>query len=86
MTPRRPALIVVGAFFAIVASARNLRSDELTDANYEKLRDSIVPTTDELAWKKIPWRASFWEAVVEGHQKEKPILLWVMNGHALCNT
>ncbi|HLF92561.1 MAG TPA: hypothetical protein VJB14_03815 [Planctomycetota bacterium] len=61
-------------------------AQDVTDENYEKLKTSILPPAEELAWRKIPWRPTFWEAVVEAQEKEKPILLWAMNGHPLACT
>ena len=29
---------------------------------------------------------SQWDAVIEAQARDKPILLWSMNGHPLCNT
>ena len=63
-----------------------LRAQELNDASYAKWRDYLLPRPDELAWQAIPWRPSFWEAVVEAQAKDRPVLLWAMNGHPLCNT
>lgn len=43
----------------------------------------ISPSADELQWKEIPWRESFWKAIHEGQIHGKPVLLWAMNGHPL---
>ena len=43
----------------------------------------IAPSADELRWKEIPWRESFWKAIHEGQIHGKPVLLWAMNGHPL---
>lgn len=59
---------------------------ELTDDTYETWRDYVLPKEEELGYKAIPWRASYWEAVVEAQEKEMPILLWAMNGHPLACT
>ena len=72
------SLAVSVALFATAAMAQ-----ELTDASYAKWRDHILPSPADLAYKAIPWRASFWDAVVEAQAKERPILLWAMNGHPL---
>jgi hypothetical protein len=66
-----------------LAWSGGVRSEELTDANYAKWRDYLLPSQKDLAYKAIPWRASFWDAVVEAQAKDKPILLWAMNGHPL---
>ena len=61
-------------------------AQDLNDQTYDRLKAAILPPAEELAWRKIPWRPSFWEAVVEAQEKEKPVLLWAMNGHPLACT
>lgn len=85
MSPGIRLLFVVGIVLVAVVGGR-LPAQELTEASYERWRDHVLPTPKELAYRGVAWRPSYWEAVVEAHEKEKPILLWVMNGHALCNT
>ena len=58
-------------------------AQELTDATYTHWRNYLLPSQKDLAYKAIPWRASFWDAVVEAQAKDGPILLWAMNGHPL---
>jgi hypothetical protein len=59
---------------------------DLTDDSFEKLRTYITPKPQEMVWREIPWRPVFWDAVIEGQQKDRPILLWGMNGHPLACT
>ena len=53
---------------------------------FAKWRDHIRPKAAEVSWEEVPWRATLWDAVVEAQGKEKPILLWAMNGHPLACT
>jgi hypothetical protein len=55
----------------------------LTEETFATLRDRILPTEAECAFESIPWKPSFWDAVVEAQGAERPILLWAMNGHPL---
>ena len=55
----------------------------LTDASFHTLRDQIIPAQEQLRWKQIPWRPTLWEGVQDAHRMEKPVLLFVMNGHPL---
>ena len=55
-------------------------------SRFEELRDHILPRAEELKWTEIPWRATFWESMVEAQGQDKPILLWAMNGHPLALT
>lgn len=86
MNFRRSPAMIAGIVLAAAVAASRLQAQELTDATYAKWRDHVLPKTWELAYQKIPWRPSFWEAVIEAQEKDKPILLWTMNGHPLCNT
>jgi hypothetical protein len=78
------------AVLALVASGSRALGDakplELTPATFERVRDAIVPSPEELRWTAIPWRPTLWDALVEATGKEKPILLWAMNGHPLACT
>ena len=68
------------------ASAQEAPKDaELNEATYQTWRDHVLPRDWELKYQKIGWRTSFWDAVVEANEKDKPILMWAMNGHPLCN-
>ena len=63
-----------------------LAPQDLTDATFEKWHAAVIPAKEELAWREIPWRPAFWDAVVEAQAADKPILLWAMNGHPLACT
>lgn len=51
--------------------------------SWEHWRDYLRPAPAEEAWLAVDWRPVFWDAVLEAHESEKPILLWAMNGHPL---
>jgi hypothetical protein len=59
---------------------------ELTDRTYDQWRDHVRPKAKELCFCTVPWRSTFWDAVVEAQKQDKPILLWAMNGHPLACT
>ncbi len=73
--------LLSGAFAA--TPSRITAHEELAAESYERLRDFIVPSADELAWREIPWRPTFAAAVREAAETDRPILLWAMNGHPL---
>lgn len=56
---------------------------ELSDGNFAQWLDHIAPTEAELDWETIPWLATFHEGIVKADAEDKPLLLWVMNGHPL---
>lgn len=76
--------LAVAALLCAFSTA--LRADDLTEATLPKIRDAVLPAADEQAWREIAWLPTFWEAVVESHRAQKPILLWAMNGHPLACT
>ena len=69
-----------------VLAADEFQEKELTLTNYAKWRDHVLPRNWELSYRRLPWRTSFWGAVIEAQAKDKPILFWAMNGHPLANT
>ena len=82
----RALALIVAVTLPTALVADEFKEKELTDANYVKWRDHVLPRNWELSYRRIPWRTSFWEAVIEAQARDKPILLWTMNGHPLCNT
>ena len=46
----------------------------------------IKPKAAEVAFEANDWKPTFWDGVVEAQQKQKPILLWAMNGHPMACT
>ena len=57
------------------------RSLNLTEGSYADIRKTILVLPPEQQWEKIPWRPNLAEAIAEGRELDKPILLWMMNGH-----
>ena len=74
------------AALALGCCFMRLRAEELNEENYVKWRDYTLPQANEERWRNIPWFATFEEGVAEAQKSEKPILLWVMNGHPLACT
>ena len=60
-----------------------LGGQELNEASFERVRDQILPNAGEEGWRAIPWRSTLGAGVAEAQRHDKPILLWVMNGHPL---
>jgi hypothetical protein len=51
--------------------------------DFEAWREHLRPGADELSWEAIPWIPSLAEGMQAAADAEKPLLLWVMNGHPL---
>ena len=85
--PYIPALILLCCLFGSSPPATSLEpnrdGEELTLGTLDHWLGYILPETEELQWQDIPWRAKYWDAIIEGQEKERPILIWAMNGHPL---
>ena len=68
------ALIGVACLFAESTAAQ-----ELTLANYEKLRDQVDVKPAELRWQQVAW-LSFWDGLVTAQRRDRPIFYWVYFG------
>jgi hypothetical protein len=55
----------------------------LDDQSFERWRDYVCPQAEEERYLEIPWRESFYIAIIEAGETDRPILLWAMNGHPL---
>lgn len=71
---------------ALGAEKKGPTTVNLTDASYTKLREQVHPKAADLRWKKIPWAPAVWDGIVEGQKSDRPILMWIMNGHPLACT
>ncbi|MHC4839567.1 MAG: hypothetical protein ACYTDT_01220 [Planctomycetota bacterium] len=72
---------VILAALILIPISSIFSAQELTKKNYEKTRDHILPNEDEEAWRKIEWRATFWEGIIDAQKADKPVMLYAMNGH-----
>ncbi len=83
-TPAMHALPFALAIGAALAQAEPV--PVLDDSTFRTLWLKIVPSEDELAWRRIAWLGTLGEGVVAAQAADKPILLWAMNGHPLACT
>ena len=54
---------------------------ELSDGSFDTVRDRILATDEELKWRTLPWLTTYQSGLEQAAAQEKPLLLWVMNGH-----
>ena len=59
---------------------------ELNEKTLPAWSDLIRPKTDDVCFKTVNWLPTFWDGVMTAQKEDKPILLWVMNGHPLACT
>lgn len=74
------------ALLLLVPLAVTYNAEELTEKNWERTRDYVLPDEDEEAWLKVEWRGTFWDAVIDAQEEDKPIMLFAMNGHPFACT
>ena len=83
MQQRLLLAISMTLFITQAAQARQgvTRQTELNEKTYPAIRKALNSQPVETHWKEIPWRPNFGEAIEEARKADKPILLWMMNGH-----
>ena len=59
------------------------QAELLTEASFPTWRDRIRATESELVWQNLPWATSYHEGLRRAAAEDKPLLLWVMNGHPM---
>ena len=64
-----------------VCAQESVRSVELKQATYSMIREAILLKPSEVEWEQIPWQPNLGEAIREARRQDRPILLWMMNGH-----
>ena len=55
----------------------------LERADLERWREHLRPSDSELRYAQIDWAPSFVEGVRRASEQQRPLLLWLMNGHPL---
>jgi hypothetical protein len=60
-----------------------LEAYELTPATFLAWKDYVLGDPRNRLWQKVAWRTTLWDAVVDAHEQDKPILLVIHGGNAL---
>lgn len=66
-----------------VAAAAIAQQCEPSEGSFPRWKQYLQQSPGEQRWQEISWHAVFWEGVRHARAQDKPILLWVMNGHPL---
>jgi hypothetical protein len=79
--------ITTAALAASAGSAADLSPNKLQppqrSADFAKWREYLLPSASEQSHRTIPWRASVLHGLIDAQKQDKPILLFLMNGHPL---
>ena len=77
------ATFAAGAGFSLHQTETVAQESALTDASFSKWQQRLRAKESELVWQDLPWLTSFHEGLKQAATEDKPLLLWVMNGHPL---
>lgn len=77
-----PALTLI-CFMTPIVSAQ---LPELNSATFNAYRLAIEPSESEVAYLQIDWYSQLRRAVRQADRSEKPLLIYMMNGHPLACT
>lgn len=65
------------------AGSNESRGGSLDLAKLATYRALVLPKDSERAWEQIEWQISYEDGLRASSKEQKPLLLWVMNGHPL---
>ena len=76
-----PAVLVMLIAIPAHAQQKITRKTKLTEESFERIRKALLEKPGAERWQEIPWRPDLNVAIEEARDADKPILLWMMNGH-----
>jgi len=71
---------------AVMQAVADQPPAELNDATFAQWGDRIRPKSAELCFATVNWLPTLWDGLIAAQKQDRPILLWVMNGHPLACT
>ena len=71
---------------ALAVSSSFVRGAADTASDLDARIAAVLPTPEEDAFLKIPWRLNILQARAESARTGKPLFIWSMNGHPLGHT
>ena len=75
-------LLLVPGIGLYAFQGQSLTTPKLSAEN-AKLRDLVLPNPSEASYRKIPWRTSVLQGIVDAQKNDKPVMIYLMNGHPL---
>ncbi|MBL8860027.1 MAG: hypothetical protein JNL28_16075 [Planctomycetes bacterium] len=90
VAPRSARLAVALSLLALLAacagSARHLaveRTQPIAQQTLDEWCALLEPEAEARAWQAIPWQTNFHAGLAAAAEAQRPLLLWLMNGHPL---
>jgi hypothetical protein len=71
---------------ACAAPATRVQADDTTllaGRSVDEWCTLMEPAPTSRAWQDIPWQVSFHDGLAAAADAQRPLLLWLMNGHPL---
>jgi len=65
------------------AAAASPEAPELRRIDLAEWRVHLLPGEVDMRFARIPWEPTFLDGVRLASEQERPLLLWLMNGHPL---
>ena len=75
-------LLLVPGIGLYADEGKPLRTPKLSAENAQ-LRDFVLPNPSEASYRKIPWRTSVLQGIVDAQKNDKPVMIYLINGHPL---
>jgi hypothetical protein len=75
--------ITTAALTASAGTASDPPQRPQQSAEFAKWRDYLLPSASEQSHRTIPWRASVLHGLIDAQKHDRPLLLFLMNGHPL---
>ena len=60
-----------------------LEAYALTPDTFLAWKNYLAGDPKSRLWERIPWRTNLWDAVIDAHEQDRPILLEIHGGNAL---
>jgi hypothetical protein len=77
-----PILLVMISLLGKMEGAADMSVNTTMDDLSSQIAE-IMPTAAEEKWRSVPWRIDLMSARKEAASSNKPIFLWLMNGHPM---
>jgi len=68
---------------AEAAQSSQAGAPQLRRVDLEDWREHLLPDAADLRFARIPWEPTFLDGVRRASEEQRPLLLWLMNGHPL---
>ena len=75
-------VLLMGSIGLSADEDQSLKKPKLSAEN-AKVRDLVLPNQSEASYRKIPWRTSVLQGIVDAQKNDKPVMIYLMNGHPL---